>query len=461
MNREATEVREVPPGYALKVAKPSVPEGYKQTEVGVIPEDWTVVSLGDCLSMRPSYGINAAAVPHSDRLPTYLRITDISEEGQFSPDPAVSVRSDSSEDYYLEEGDIVFARTGASVGKSYLYRYSDGPLVYAGFLIRVRPDKRQILPTFLASYVTTGRYWQWVKLMSMRSGQPGINGAEYSRLPVPLPSLKEQRAIATALSDVDALLEELDRLIAKKRDIKQATMQQLLTGQTRLPGGWVTNHEYKQTEMGVIPENWNVHTLRGHLSQDATYGVVKAGSFQSQGIPMLRGGDIKEGAITYGQPLISEEKNKEYSRTILRHGDVVIALVGYPGETAEVPDRLVGANISRAVGLLRPQRTLRSDFLSCFLNSPEGRKEFLRPSAGSAQIVVNLGALNKLKIPLPPSLEEQRAISTVLSGFDAELEALEQRRTKNLSIKKAMMQDLLTGRTRLLPKKNQPKGREQ
>jgi type I restriction enzyme S subunit len=138
--------------------------------------------------------------------------------------------------YYLEDGDIVLARTGASVGKSYKYRNEDGPLVYAGFLIRVSPNAARLEPEFASAYLRTGAYWCWVRLMSMRSGQPGINGNEYAQLPIPLPSLQEQRAIAEALSDADALLDGLDRLIAKKRDLKQATKQQLLTGKTRLPG---------------------------------------------------------------------------------------------------------------------------------------------------------------------------------------------------------------------------------
>jgi type I restriction enzyme, S subunit len=205
---------------------------------------------------------------------------------------------------------------------------------------------------------------------------------------------------------------------------------------------------YKQTEVGVIPDDWDVPFLRQHLQHDATYGVVKAGTFQRTGIPMLRSGDIKNGLIAEDQPLISGAKNREYSRTVLKEQDVVIALVGYPGETAVVPKRLAGANISRAVGLLRPAQTLLPGFLACYLNSPEGRKEFLRPSAGSAQIVVNLSALNRLRFPLP-SLPEQHAIATALSDVDALLEALDRLIAKKRALEQAAMQRLLSGETRL------------
>ncbi len=205
---------------------------------------------------------------------------------------------------------------------------------------------------------------------------------------------------------------------------------------------------YKRSEVGVIPADWNVPELRLHLLQDATYGVVKAGTFRRSGIPMLRGGDIKGGAISEDQPLISPEKSREYSRTILRERDVVIALVGFPGETAVVPARLSGANISRAVGLLRPAKTLLPEFLASYLNSPNGRREFLRPSAGSAQLVVNLSALNQLRLPVPQA-EEQRAIATALSDVDALLGGLDQLIAKKRDLKQAAMQQLLTGQTRL------------
>ena len=196
--------------------------------------EWEVKKLGDRLLARPDYGINAPAVPFSDRLPSYLRITDISEHGCFCPAPRVSVKAASADQFYLQEGEVVFARTGASVGKSYSYNSRDGRLVFAGFLIRVRPNPKALVSAFLAAYATTQAYWNWVRLMSMRSGQPGINGNEYAQLSLPLPPVSEQTAIAEVLSDMDAELAALEQRLAKTRDLKQGMMQELLTGRTRL-----------------------------------------------------------------------------------------------------------------------------------------------------------------------------------------------------------------------------------
>jgi len=168
--------------------------------------EWKLERLGDCLSSSPKYGINAPAIAYSDQLPTYIRITDITERGRFSRESLVSVSSPFASEYLLEDGDLVFARTGASVGKSYLHQAIDGPLVFAGFLIRIRPDRTKLIPAFLSALVTMSRYWNWVRLMSMRSGQPGINGNEYRELPISLPSIDEQAAIASMLSDMDTEL---------------------------------------------------------------------------------------------------------------------------------------------------------------------------------------------------------------------------------------------------------------
>lgn len=216
------------PGFEVK-------PGSTLTEVGVIPEDWEVKPVGRMLSRPPEYGINAAAVPFDLRFPTYLRITDITEDGQFSKAERTSVDHPAASEFLLESGDLVFARTGASVGKSYLFKPEDGPLVFAGFLIRLRPDPDRLLPAFLSYFAQSQAYWDWVKANSMRSGQPGINGQEYAGLPMPVPPTKaEQENIAAILSDMDADFAALEAKLAKARQIKQGMMQELLTGRIRL-----------------------------------------------------------------------------------------------------------------------------------------------------------------------------------------------------------------------------------
>ena len=193
--------------------------------------DWNEVTLGTLLDRPPDYGVNAAAVPLSESLPTYIRITDINDDGQFASRARVSVDIDATDEQYLEDGDIVLARTGASVGKSYRYREEDGRLVYAGFLIRVRPNPERLLSQFLAGYLSTWSYWNWVRLTSERSGQPGINATEYASIPLPLPpdrlTLAEQQKIADCLTSIDDKLNAQVRKLDSLKQQKQGLLQQL------------------------------------------------------------------------------------------------------------------------------------------------------------------------------------------------------------------------------------------
>lgn len=188
--------------------------------------EWAENSLGGYLSAHPEYGINAPAVPYSPNLPRYLRITDIADDGSIRQKQKVSVGKKVTSENYLEDGDIVIARTGASVGKSYMHRTKDGRLVFAGFLIRVRPAKEKLNSELLFQYLSTERYWRWVGLNSARSGQPGINGNEYASLPIQLPpTINEQKKVASCLSSIDDLIilhtQKLESLKAHKKGLMQ------------------------------------------------------------------------------------------------------------------------------------------------------------------------------------------------------------------------------------------------
>lgn len=164
--------------------------------------------------------------------PYTLRITDIDDNGLLTREQRVSVDIEATVDNYLEPGDIVLARTGASVGKSYQYRKQDGRLVFAGFLIRVRPNQKKLDSDFLGNYLATWDYWNWVRINSARSGQPGINGNEYASMSVPIPpcgakgkEIAEQQKIAACLTALDSQITaqaaQLDTLHQHKRGLMQ------------------------------------------------------------------------------------------------------------------------------------------------------------------------------------------------------------------------------------------------
>lgn len=218
---------------------------YKQIKQGMMEElfneqctmnnvQWRKVRLGECLKQKPDYGINAPAVPYDNNLPTYLRITDITEDGYYSKKDIVSVLSQDALKYVMEEGDLVFARTGASTGKTYLYNPKDGMLVFAGFLIRVRTDANVLLPEYLKYQTQTPQYKNWIAANSMRTGQPGINGNEYEEFPISIPykngkpDLAEQRRIAAILSGIDAKIAAEEKVLEKYEKVKKGLLERLL-----------------------------------------------------------------------------------------------------------------------------------------------------------------------------------------------------------------------------------------
>jgi type I restriction enzyme S subunit len=202
---------------------------------GKLKEGWAKKKLGECLFDIPDYGLNAAAVPFSENLPLYLRITDITDDGKYSKKNTVSVNNSFSSLFFLRQGDLVFARTGASVGKTYLYNEKDGMLVFAGFLIRVRSNPEILLPEYLKYYTQTKPYKEWIIANSMRTGQPGINGREFQEMFLDIPILiAEQTRITASISALEEQIDVLERKIEKLNLIKQAMMQTLLTGKIRI-----------------------------------------------------------------------------------------------------------------------------------------------------------------------------------------------------------------------------------
>lgn len=189
--------------------------------------EWNNKKLGECLLQSPDYGLNSPAVPYNPLLNTYLRITDISENGRFISETKVSVDATLTDDNSLHDGDIVLARTGASVGKSYKYRKEDGNLIFAGFLIRIKPNTTKYNSEFIFQYLQTDIYRNWVNITSARSGQPGINSNEYSSLSIPFPSLNEQQKIAECLMSIDELIRLYESKVTLLDQHKKGLMQQL------------------------------------------------------------------------------------------------------------------------------------------------------------------------------------------------------------------------------------------
>ncbi|MFL9483676.1 restriction endonuclease subunit S [Chitinophagaceae bacterium LWZ2-11] len=188
-------------------------------------EEWEEKTLGE-VTENVMYGMNAAAVEY-DGQNKYIRITDIDENSRsFLPDPLTSPDGPLEEKYIVNVGDLLFARTGASVGKSYLHQKEDGKIYFAGFLIRFAI--KNVVPYFIYAQTLTEQYQKWVSKTSMRSGQPGINAEEYKSYPIVLPlTIEEQKKIASCLSSLDEVITANNQKLEQLKEHKKGLMQNL------------------------------------------------------------------------------------------------------------------------------------------------------------------------------------------------------------------------------------------
>lgn len=171
------------------------------------------VTLGDIsINGKGSYGIAASAVPYSDNLYTYLRITDINDNGTLNKQSLMSVDNENAEKYILKPNDIVFARTGGSTGRNYFYDGRDGKFVYAGFLIKFSIDENMVNPKFIKYYCLSDEYKGWVRSFNTGSTRGNINAQTYANMPIKLPSRTQQDLLVRTLSVLDDKIELNNRI---------------------------------------------------------------------------------------------------------------------------------------------------------------------------------------------------------------------------------------------------------
>lgn len=300
---------------------------------------------------------------------------------------------------------------------------------------------------YLYTYIGFDRF-------SSGSGVPTLNRNDAHSFAITVPTKKEeQTAIANALSDVDALLTELEKLIAKKQAIKTASMQQLLTGKTRLPQFTTYSEGEKQgqpkgtksSELGEIPDDWEVLILSELC--DVRDGTHDSPKYQDNGVPLVTSKNIVNDTLDLSNvSLISDNDALEIDkRSKVHKGDIIMSMIGTVGSAVllnDAPEFCI-----KNVALFKPKKVMGS-FLIQLIRSKYFQEALKDSIDGGIQKFVSLGTLRAMSITLPPE-KEQRALAIIFTDMDNEIQTLEQRLTKTRQIKQGMMQQLLTGRTRL------------
>ena len=415
--------------------KNNIPAGYKNSAVGIIPQEWEVKRLAELCQNTGDYGINAPAVPYREDLPTYLRITDIDSWGKFIKTDKASVDNPNSSQFILREGDIVFARTGATVGKTYLYDSKDGQLVFAGFLIRFTPNSNKAVPYYIKACTETASYWNWVRVISQRSGQPGINSVEYGAMKLAVPPMEEQRKIAEILGVWDEAIEKQSRLIEKLELRKRALMQRLLTGRTRLPGFTTPWQKVKLGEICKRVTRRNEGNNQNVMTISAQKGFVSQTDFFNK--------SVASSTLDNYHLVLKDEfcYNKSYSN-------------GYPMgaiKRLKEADKAVVTTLYICFSIADSKR-LDINFFEQFCESGGLNRGLMKVAneGGRAHGLLNVTPTDFFSlVMLLPILPEQKAIAEVLTTADNEI-ATHRKKLDALRLqKRGLMQQLLTGKTRV------------
>lgn len=437
-----------------------VPVGYKQTEVGVIPEDWEVSNIRNVSLVPTQNGLFYEPKRKGKGIPL-INVSDMYKAApiDISLLELFDAIPNELNTFKVNEGDLFFTRSSvvpSGIAFCNIYESSRKDVVFDSHLIRVRPNKELVYPRFLylnclSKHARTALIAEAKTATMTTIDQNAINSC-----PVLLPPKPEQIAIANALTDTDNLIQSLEKLIAKKEAIKTGTMQQLLTGKTRLPE-FATHEdgspkEFKQTELGKIPEDWDVVTIRE--SCDLLTGhPFSSSKYSDSGVRLLRGSNIKRGNTDWDSSITRywPEITSNISHYALNIGDVVISMDGsLVGRSfAQLSESDLPALLLQRVARLRA-KTIDQNYLKEWVCSSIFTEHCDLVKTVTAIPHISPADILNFKIATPRNGNEQTAIASILSDMDAEIEAVQDRLEKTKAIKQGMMQQLLTGKVRLV-----------
>jgi type I restriction enzyme S subunit len=409
----------------------SVPEGFKQTEVGVIPKDWEAVSFSDVI-ISTHLGGNYQTNSIDNGFPL-IKMGNLGRGNiVLSKIEFIALPINISERDRLEYGDVLFntRNTLELVGKVAIWR-NDLPIAYFNSnIMRICFDSRKIGSNFFMNYIlnSTGLVSQLKTIAIGTTSVAAIYSRDLFKIKIPLPSTKaEQTAIAAALSDMDALIEGVEKLLEKKRRIKQGAMQELLKPKE----GW------KEVQLDSVADIDNDNLSS---SSDANF------TFQYISLEDVDNGFLK------GTTEMMFKDAPSRARRRVKQGDVLISTVR-PNLKSHllIKENLKNYICSTGFSLVRCYKEkLSSDYLFNHLFASYINRQIETVISGSNYPAINTSHIKSLKIPIPARIEEQEEIAAILSDMDSEIEQLETQLAKYRQLKTGMMQELLTGKKRLV-----------
>ncbi len=436
-------------------------KGYKRTEVGVIPEEWGVKAAAElCIKIQDGTHFSPK-IKGND----YLYVTsknighgtlDVSDAGRIDSEQHRTIYSRCD----VKKGDLLLTKDGANTGNAAINHLNEEFSLLSSVAI-LRFDCKFHVPEFYLQYILSSTGKECILKLMSGNAITRLTLDTIRQLRFLEPPIEEQRAIATALSDVDALIAALDKLIGKKRAIKTATMQQLLIGKKRLPG-FGLGKGYKQTDIGRVPEDWDAQFLGAIFDFSGGYSASRD-QLSSDGHCYLHYGDIHKSnksvvdvRAEYSDiPKLNILLRRVSPKSLLSDGDVVFVDASEDDEGTSKHIVVINHKNAPFIAGLHTivskskASTLENLYKRYCFQSNYIKRQFYFYSVGTKVSGISKTNIVKIKMIVPP-IPEQKAIATILSDMDTEITALESRRNKIQAIKQGMMQELLTGRTRLI-----------
>ncbi|WP_415277296.1 restriction endonuclease subunit S [Clostridium perfringens] len=420
--------------------KKEVREGYKITELGEIPNEWDIIALGEIGEFKnginkskEDFGFGCKFVNIQDAYSGNIVKNDLLER--------INVNDKEKEIYKLENDDIILVRSSVKpegVGYPILFKKENEDIVYCGFMIRYRYNKRKINPMFLLYQLRSENIRKRVLDLSTVSANTNINQDSYKQIKISIPSVKEQEKIAEILSTVDEQIENTEKLIQKNQELKKGLMQQLLTK-------GIGHTEFKKTEIGDIPKEWEVK-------------IFKDISKVSQGLQIAieeRFKEFKQGRLPYITiQYINDKSNSDNEYFIENYNENVVCyesdiLMTRTGNTGIVITNEYGVFHNNFFKVDFDRTKLNKDFLVYYLNTPFIQNLIIR-YAGTTTIP-DLKHSDFYKLPvLVPKIEEQKKIALILSSIDENIIEYKDKKEKLKILKRGLMQKLLSGEIRIL-----------
>lgn len=453
----------------------------------MIPSDWEVKKIGELTNVLTGFPFPGNTILENGnvRLLRGVNITEGQIRHSDDIDRFYSGNIESLREYALREDDLVIGMDGSKVGKNsaIIHKNESGNLLVQRVArLRVKNSKQPI--SYLFYFISSNNFIAYIDSLKTNSAIPHISPADIRNYTIPLPSkIEEQQRIANALSDVDSLIANLEKLIAKKKNIKQGAMQQLLTGKKRLPGfgsdertGSRPTDErrkechsersakreveessgYKMTELGLIPSDWENVNISKTCTIKARIGWqgLKSTEYLNSGDYILvTGTDFKNGFIDWSTcSYVSEWRFKQDKNIQIKKGDVLVTKDGTIGKVAFLNEIPMEGTLNSGVFVVRSKdlKKIDSVYLSLVFKSSWFDNFLDEITSGSTIVHLYQKDFVKFNFPIPSSIEEQTAIANVLSDMDAEISALETKLAKYRTLKTGMMQQLLTGKIRLV-----------